>query len=152
MRQFNFFFIIAILLTISCAPRQRQPKIAKREKPKVSATVVVDQFLSALKARDIQKAYDKVRIIHSDREGYVNRLEAVYSEYDIKIVNYKLLATQLYSETAIVVAEIEINKKISPDSAERVNKTYRNKYDLTVFNKEWKITHDECIENCTEAF
>lgn len=149
MKKFTLIFITAVLLTISCAPRQKQPKIAERVKPKVSATVVVDQFLNALQSRDIQKAYEKVHIIHSDREGCVNRLESVFRDYDIKIVDYKLLATQLYSETAIVVAEIEINKKLSPESNERTSRTYRNKYDLSIFGKEWKITHDECIENCS---
>ena len=151
MKQINLILILSVLLAISCAPRQKQPKIVKKVKPDVSATVVVDQFLSALQSRDIQKAYDKVRIIHSDKEGYIKRLESVYSDYDIRIVSYKVLATQLYSDTAIVVAEIEIDKKVSPDSKERVSRTYRNKYDLAIYREQWKITNDECIENCSET-
>lgn len=152
MRPFVVINILILFLLVSCAPRQRQKKIVEKPRPKVSATVVVDQFLSALKQRDLQTAYERVHIISSDREGYINRLESIYSDYDIRIVNYKLLATQLYKEAAIVVAEIEVNKKVSPQEPERIKKTYRNKYDLSIIGSEWKITKDECIENCTDSF
>lgn len=151
MRLFLVLNILIVLFLISCAPRQGQPKIVEKVTPKVSATVVVEQFLNALKQRDLKTAYERVHIISSDREGYINRLESVYKEFDIKIVNYTLLATQLYKESAIVVADIEVNYK-SPKGADRINKTYRNKYDLSIIKKEWKITKDECIENCSDTF
>ncbi|MGH7885640.1 MAG: hypothetical protein ACRENO_08105 [Thermodesulfobacteriota bacterium] len=151
MRTFLICNILLIVLLFSCAPRQRQKKIEEKPKPKISATVVVDQFLSALKRKDLQTAYERVHIISSDREGYINRLEAVYRDYDIQIVDYKLLATQLYKEAAIIVAEIEVDFK-SPNTTERIKKTYRNRYDLSIFGSVWKITKDECIENCTDSF
>ncbi len=151
MRPYIVINILILILLVSCAPRQRQKKIVERPKPKVSATVVVEQFLSALKQRDISSAYERVHVISSDREGYINRLESIYTDYDIRIINYKLLATQLYKVAAIVVAEIEVDYK-SPQSTERVKKTYRNKYDLSIIGSEWRITKDECIENCTDSF
>lgn len=149
MRSILLFNIFLVILLVSCAPRQRQKKIAPVPKPKISATVVVDQFLSALKERDIQSAYERVHIISSDREGYIIRLESIYKDYDIRIVNYQLLATQLYKKTAIVVAEVEINKKKSPNETERISSISKNKYDLSIVGSEWKITKDECIENCS---
>ena len=59
-----------------------------------------------------------------------------------------MLGTQLFKDTAIVVAELETERSI--DGGEGIEKKFtRNKYDLQLIENKWKITKDTCIENCT---
>ena len=147
MRKAHLFVLPLLLLFVSCAiPVRSQDQ--RRPQPRISATSVVSSFLEALKERNFESAYDKVHIFSSDREGYVSRFEFLYERYDIRIVDYRVLATQLFKDTAIVVAEVEVDYR-EPDGDKRQRARYTNRYDLSIPEKEWKIIKDECIENCS---
>ncbi|MCY3986500.1 MAG: hypothetical protein OXF23_05625 [Candidatus Dadabacteria bacterium] len=120
-----------------------------KPRPRISATTVVSSFLEALKNRDFESAYEKIHIFSSDLEGYVKRFELLYENYDISIVDYRILATQLFKDTAIVVAEVEVDYR-KPGEKGRRSARYTNRYDLSIPQKEWKIVKDECIENCSQ--
>jgi len=142
------FLLFVPVALISCVPKQPQktsnvPQIAKTD---VSATDVVKIFLESIKTDDFGKAYDQIYIISSDKEGYISRMQLLLEERKVRLVNYKILATQLFRSTAIVVAELETQITLE-DGIEK--KFTRNKYDLKLFENEWKITKDTCIENCT---
>ena len=147
MRKAYLFVLPLLLLFLSCAVPVRGSD-QRRPQPRVSATSVVNFFLEALKERDFKSAYDKVHIFSSDREGYISRFELLYENYDIRIVDYRVLATQLFKDTAIVVAEVEVDYR-NPGQSERQKAKYTNRYDLSIPEKEWKIVKDECIENCS---
>ena len=147
MRKAYLFVLPLLLLCLSCAIPVRGSD-QRRPQPRVSATSVVKSFLEALKERDFESAYDKVHIFSSDREGYVSRFELLYERYDIGIVDYRVLATQLFKDTAIVVAEVEVDYR-EPGEDKRQRARYTNRYDLSIPEKEWKIVKDECIENCS---
>ena len=147
MRKSCLFILPLLLLFVSCAVPVRGSD-QRRPQPKVSATIVVSSFLEALKERDFKSAYDKIHIFSSDREGYVSRFELLYERYDIRIVDYRVLATQLFKDTAIVVAEVEVDYR-EPGEDKRQRARYTNRYDLSIPEKKWKIVKDECIENCS---
>ena len=134
---------------LSCAVPVKDP-YASRPAPRVSATVVVNDFLEALKNGDFASAYENIRTFSSDREGYVSRLGLLYEEYDMKMTGYRVLATQLFRDSAIVVAEVSVDY-LPPGGTGRVATTYRNRYDLVVHDRSWKIVKDVCIEDCAGA-
>ena len=147
MRKTYLFVLPLLFLFLSCAI----PVLCSGERrphPKVSATSVVNSFLEALKEQDFESAYKEIHIFSSDREGYISRLKFLYESYDLRVVDYKVLATQLFRDTAIVVAEVEVDYS-RPGEGERLRAKYRNRYDLSIPEKEWKIVKDECIENCS---
>ena len=147
MRKAHLFVLPLLLLFTSCAIPVRGSG-ERRPQPRVSATSVVNSFLKALKEQDFESAYDKIHIFSSDREGYISRLKLLYENYDMRIIDYRVLATQLFKDTAIVVAEVEVDYS-KPGESERLRTTYTNRYDLSIPEKEWKIIKDECIENCS---
>ena len=146
MRKTYLFILPLLLLSLSCAVPVRGT--GDRRQPKVSATSVVKSFLQALKEQDFESAYEKVHIFSSDREGYVSRLKLLYENYDLRVIDYRILATQLFKDTAIVVAEVEVDYS-RPGESERLRARYTNRYDLSIPEKKWKIVKDECIENCS---
>lgn len=138
-----------VLFLLSCTVPVNDP-YTERPKPKVSATEVVSSFLEALKDGDFETAYDNIHIFSSDREGYVSRLRLLYENYDMKVIDYRILATQLFKTSAIVVAEVRVDY-MPPGESERIDATYRNQYDLRIPKNRWKIIRDICIENCSSA-
>lgn len=147
MRKAYLFVLPFLLLFASCAVPVRGSD-QRRPQPKVSATSVVISFLEALRERDFESAYDNIHIFSSDREGYVSRFKLLYERYDIKIVDYRVLATQLFKDNAIVVAEVEVDYR-EPGGDKRQRARYTNRYDLSIPERKWKIMKDECIENCS---
>ena len=146
MRKIYLFNLPLLLLFLSCAVPVGDP-YGKPQKPSTSATIVVNSFLQALKEQDFDSAYDKIHIFSSDREGYASRFRLLYEEYGIRIIDYRVLATQLFKDTAIVVAEVSVDYNRLGES-ERITSTYRNRYDLVIHEGKWKIVKDTCIENC----
>ena len=145
----NLILIILLLLPISlisCVKKQKSASYPKIAKTDVSATDVVKTFLESIKTDNFGKAYDQIYIISSDREGYVNRMELLLEEEKVKLVNFNILATQLFRNTAIVVAELETQHTLENGIEKKFT---RNKYDLKLLDDKWKITKDTCIENCT---
>jgi len=145
----NLILIILLLLPISlisCVKKQKSASYPKITKTDVSATDVVKTFLESLKTDNFGKAYDQIYIISSDREGYISRMQLLLEEEKVKLVNYNILATQLFRNTAIVVAELETQHTLENGIEKKFT---RNKYDLRLIEDKWKITKDTCIENCT---
>ncbi len=145
----NLILIILLLLPISlisCVKKQKSSNYPQIAKTDVSATDVVKTFLESLKTDNFGKAYDQIYILSSDKEGYINRMQLLLEEEKVKLVNYNILATQLFRNTAIVVAELETQHTLENGIEKRFT---RNKYDLKLLDDKWKITKDTCIENCT---
>ena len=131
---------------ISCVKKQKSSNYPQIAKTDVSATDVVKTFLESLKTDNFGKAYDQIYILSSDKEGYISRMQLLLEEEKVKLVNYNILATQLFRNTAIVVAELETQHTLENGIEKRFT---RNKYDLKLLDDKWKITKDTCIENCT---
>ena len=145
----NLILIILLLLPISlisCVKKQKSSNYPQIAKTDVSATDVVKTFLESLKTDNFGKAYDQIYILSSDKEGYISRMQLLLEEEKVKLVNYNILATQLFRNTAIVVAELETQHTLENGIEKRFT---RNKYDLKLLDDKWKITKDTCIENCT---
>jgi len=145
----NLILIILLLLPISlisCVKKQKSASYPKIAKTDVSATDVVKTFLESIKTDNFGKAYDQIYIISSDKEGYISRMQLLLEEEKVKLVNYNILATQLFRNTAIVVAELETQHTLENGIEKKFT---RNKYDLKLLDDKWKITKDTCIENCT---
>lgn len=145
--------IIPVLLlcffVLSCAPRTVGPtdQRGEREEPKISATAVVDRFLSALKEQDYDKAYEYIHYPMTDREGFISRHRSLAEEHGIKLTSYRILGTQLFRDTGIIVAELDVSE-ISRDTGQVETNRRRIRYDMTVIKGEWRITREGCIENC----
>ncbi len=131
------------LLLLSCAPKVSNKTEDTSLTPKVSATKVVDMFLRSLKEEKYEDAYDYIYTVNSDREGYASTLKNL----GIRLIDYKILGTQLFKRSAIVVAELKISYR-TEKTGEPVIRTRRTKYDLSIIDREWKIVKDTCIENC----
>jgi len=142
--------LIILLLTpaylISCVPKQPSKSYPQIAKTDVSATDVVKLFLESLRTNDFGKAYDQLYVISSDREGYISRMDLLMEENKVNLVNYKILATQLFRNTAIVIGELETQRSLDGGIEKKIT---RNKYDLKLFDDKWKITKDSCFKNCT---
>jgi hypothetical protein len=145
----KILILIVLLFTpmflISCVPKQQTKSYPQIAKTDVSATDVVKLFLESLKTDDFGAAYDQIYVVSSDRQGYISRLNLLREEQKVTLVNYKILATQLFKNTAIVVAELETQHSLEGGIEKKFT---RNKYDLKLFDDKWKIIKDSCIENC----
>ncbi len=141
-----FILIFTPLCVVSCVPKQPSSNLPKIAKTDVSATDVVKLFLESLKTADFGTAYEQIYVVSSDKEGYVSRLNLLREEANVKLVGYKVLGTQLFKDTAIVVAELETQRSVDGGIEKKFT---RNKYDLQLIEQKWKITKDTCIENCT---
>ena len=143
----SIFLVFVVIFAFSCGSKNtNKPNYPKRPKVDVPATKVVSNFLDALINEDFEEAYENIYILSSDKEGYVLRMKNLSEQTGTKLVNYKILATQLYKDTAIIVAELKIvQRSIDSHSEDRIT---RNKYDLALIEEKWKITKDTCIENC----
>lgn len=144
MRKSLLLFLL-IVFAFSCAPKTVNNSDRDEKKPEVSATEVVNRFLEAIKSQQYEKAYDYIYIVSSDREGYASRLRSISDRAGLN--DYRILGTQLFKESAIIVAELEIYNR-NPATAETTTRKTRNRYDLNIIEGEWKITKDRCIENC----
>lgn len=138
-----------LLGLLSCGPKSPEPIIPERKEIDPSPSKVVQEFLKALKSENFDKAYKYVYVPYSDKLGYVNQMKNTVSANQISIMSYKILGTQIYDRTSIVIAEITIKRK-SPKTGSLVERTQRSQYDLGIFEDAWKITSDKCIENCVE--
>ena len=148
MRYFiTLFLILGFVYFSSCVPKNESTqKFPEKVKTDHSATEVVNTFLEALKTQDFGTAYDQIYAFSSDREGYISRMNGMSQELGLRLISYKILGTQLFKDTAIIVAELQTERNIDGGIEKKVT---RNKYDLKVFENQWKITKDSCIENCS---
>lgn len=138
--------IIAALF--SCAGRP-DSIIPERKSIDPSPTKVVEEFMKALKDENFSKAYDYVYVPYTDKDGYVIEMKNTVKENQVSILNYRLLGTQIFDRTAIVIVELSTKLK-SPKTGNVIEMNQKSQYDLGLFDDEWKITSGNCIENCLE--
>lgn len=149
MKYTAVFSLILCVFYISACVRAPQPADYYRQKPKtkVSATQVVINFLEAIKNADFAEAYEHIYILNSDKEGYISGMKNM-REKDLgtEILKYNILGTQLFKNTAIIFAELQMKK--TDNGITETTVTIR--YDLSLFDNKWKIIKDSCIENCNQ--
>lgn len=151
MRNLQFIYVLVFILFISsCVPRpQPKPTYPVQPQTDISATAVVTNFLEAIKSEDFSTAYDQLYFISSDKEGYINGMKNFLDETGYKLLSFKILGTQLFKNSAIVVAELEVLQRSKNNEVQK--RTTKNRYDLAIINNEWKLTKDGgCIENCED--
>jgi len=140
--------IFAIAIS-SCADRIIADTNPERPTYKPSPTVVVDSFLKALKDEDFKKAYKYAYTPSSDEAGYIIEMRNIYKKHQLRINSFEILGTHIYDITATVVVELDSSFK-SPTTGKIINLSHKDKYNLGLFDKKWKVTRGECFENCLE--
>ncbi len=141
--------LIVFMALLSCGGGKAEPIIPERKAIEPSPTKVVEEFLKAIKDEKFEKAYQYVYAPYSDKEGYVIQMQNTVKDNQLTILNYRILGTQIFDRTAIVV--VELNQKIkSPTTGQVVELMQNSQYDLGLFDEKWKITSGNCIKNCLE--
>ena len=140
-------FIVTVLF--SCGGK-KDTVLPERKTIDPSPSKVVEEFLKAQQKEDFEKAYHYAFVPYTDKDGYVTNMKNTFEEHQISILDFRLLATQIYDRTATVVIELKTRIK-SPKTGALVDRTQRSQYDLGLFNDKWKVTGDNCIQNCIET-
>jgi len=141
-----FTLIFAVALA-SCADKTIEEANPERPRYKPSPTEVTDSFLKALKEEDFKKAYGYVYVPSTDEAGYVIQMRNIYKENQLTINSYNILGTQIYELSASVIVDLDSTLK-SRTTGELINLKQKSKYTLGLFDKKWKITGGDCVENC----
>lgn len=152
MKNTNFGILILLifaLVTISCADKTIEETNPERPRYKPSPTEVVDRFLKALKEENFKRAYEYAYVPSSDEEGYVIQMRNIYKENQLTINSYNILGTQIFDLSATVIVELDSTLK-SRATGQLINLNQKSKYSLGLFDKKWKVTGGDCIENCQE--
>jgi hypothetical protein len=140
--------LIVFMALLSCAGKP-EPIIPERKAIEPSPTKVVEEFLKAIKDEKFEKAFQYVYAPYSDKQGYVIQMQNTVKDNQLTILNYRILGTQIFDRTAIVV--VELNQKVkSPQTGQIVELLQNSQYDLGLFDEKWKITSGNCIKNCLE--
>lgn len=108
-------------------------------------TGVVITFHEALKNEDYGKAYDQIYTFFSDKEGYVGTMKNTSEKLQTRLISYKVLGTQIFKYSAIVVVELQTDRNINGNTEKTITK---QQFDLKLFENKWKIIKGRCIENC----
>jgi hypothetical protein len=139
---------IVFTALLSCGGKA-EPIIPERKAIEPSPTKVVEEFLKAIKDEKFEKAFQYVYAPYSDKEGYVIQMRNTVKDNQLTILGYRILGTQIFDRTSIVV--VELNQKLkSPTTGQIVELTQNSQYDLGLFDDKWKITSGNCIKNCLE--
>ena len=140
--------LIVFTALLSCGGKA-EPIIPERKAIDPSPTRVVEEFLKAVKDEKFEKAFEYVYAPYSDEDGYVIQMKNTVRDNQLKILGFRILGTQIFDRTSIVV--VELNQKIkSPTTGQVVELTQNSQYDLGLFDDKWKITSGNCIKNCLE--
>lgn len=152
MKTPNIYFLVmflALAYFVSCGGKV-EPIIPERKSIDPSPTKVVEQFLKAIKDENFKKAFEYVYVPYSDKDGYIIQMQNTVKDNQLTILGYRILGTQIFDRTSIVV--VEINQKVkSPTTGQIVELTQNSQYDLGLFDDEWKITQGNCIKNCLQT-
>lgn len=146
---------ILILLPITGCGNKSEPEIISEPPPvprqdiKPTPSKVVIDFLKAIKSENYSKAFKYINAPYTDKEGYINQMKNTVADNDVSILNYRLLATQIYDRTATVIVELDTKLK-SLKTGTVVNLTQKSQYSLGLFDNKWLITAGYCIEGCIE--
>ncbi len=143
--------LIAVLVMgiSSCAGKQ-EDIIPERKSFDPSPTKVVEDFMKALKDENFAKAYEYSYVPYKDKDGYIIEMKDIYDKKQISILDYRLLGTQIFQRTAIVIVELHTKLK-SQKTGQLIEMIQKSQYDLGLFEDKWKITAGNCIENCLET-
>jgi len=150
MRKTYYAVIAAIMLTaiFSCMGKP-EPEIPERKVLDPSPTKVVEELLKAWQKEDFKSAFKYVYAPYTDEEGYVIQMKNYFKDYQMSIIDFHVLATQIYDRTSIVIVELKTKVKSSKTGL-ITEMTQRSQYDLGIFEDEWKVTAGNCFENCIE--
>lgn len=140
-------FIVTVLF--SCGGKQ-DTVVHERKTIDPSPTKVVEEFIKALQAQDFEKAFKYAYVPYTDKEGYVIQMKNTFTQNQITIHEFKILGTQIYDRTSIVIVELKQTLK-SPKTGTVIELNLRSQYDLGLFDDEWKVTAGNCIANCIET-
>ena len=142
--------LIVFMALLSCGGgKTTEPILPERKAIEPSPTKVVEEFLKAVKDEKFDKAFQYVYAPYSDKDGYVIQMKNTVRDNQLTILNFRILGTQIFDRTSIVV--VELTQKIkSPTTGHVVELTQNSQYDLGLFEEKWKITSGNCIKNCLE--
>ncbi|MFA9409496.1 MAG: hypothetical protein ACERKJ_11790, partial [Candidatus Dadabacteria bacterium] len=70
-------------------------------------------------------------------------------ENQITINSYNILGTQIYELSSSVIVELDSTLK-SRTTGQLIHLKQKSKYTLGLFDKKWKVTGGDCVENCIE--
>jgi len=141
--------LIFTIALISCADKTIENTNPERPTYKPSPTEVVDSFLKAIKDENFEKAFEYSYVPSSDKAGYVIQMRNIFKENQLTINNYNILGTQIFDLSATVIVELDSTLK-SRATGGLINLNQKSKYTLGLFDKKWKVTGGDCIENCQE--
>jgi len=147
MKKKHLYTLLALIFTIalsSCADKIIEETNPERPRYKPSPTQVVDTFLKALKDGNFEKAYDYSYVPSSDKDGYVIQMTNIFKENQITINSYNI---ELSSS---VIVELDSTLK-SRTTGQLIHLKQKSKYTLGLFDKKWKVTGGDCIENCQDV-
>ena len=153
MKNKHIYILLVLIFTIalgSCADKTIEETNPERPRYKPSPTQVVDTFLKAIKDGNFGKAYDYSYVPSSDKEGYIIQMRNIFKENQLTINSYNILGTQIFELSANVVVELDSTLK-SRTTGQLINLNQKSKYTLGLFDKKWKVTGGDCIENCQEV-
>lgn len=150
MRKTYCAVIAALMLTalLSCIGKP-EPEIPERKTLDPSPTKVVEELLKAWQKEDFKRAFKYVYAPYSDEEGYVIQMKNYFKDYQMSIIDFHVLGTQIYDRTAIVIVELRQKLK-SPKTGAIIELNQKSRYDLGIFDDKWKVTAGNCFENCIE--
>ncbi len=153
MKKKHLYTLLALIFTIaltSCSDKVIEETNPERPRYKPSPTQVVDTFLKALKEGNFEKAYDYSYVPSSDKDGYIIRMTNIFKDNQITIKSYNILGTQIFELSASVIVELDQSLK-SRTTGQLINLNQKSKYTLGLFDKKWKVTGGDCIENCQDV-
>lgn len=131
----------------SCADKTIEETNPERPTYDPSPTVVMERFLNALKEANFKKAYEYVYVPSTDEAGYIIQMRNIFKENQLTINSFNILGTQIYELSSSVIVELDSTLK-SRTTGQLMNLKQKSKYTLGLFDKKWKITGGDCVENC----
>ena len=146
--RYILIILIAMSFIISCV-KKPPPEIPERKALDPSPTKVVEELLEAWKKEDFKRAYKYVYAPFTDVDGYVIQMQNYFKDYQMSIIDFHILGTQIYDRTSIVIVEIKQRVK-SVKTGSVIDLNQKSQYDLGIFDEKWKVTGGVCIENCIE--
>ncbi len=146
--RYTFIILMVMALLISCG-KKPPPEIPERKVLDPSPTKVVEELLSAWQKEDFKRAFKYVYAPYTDEDGYVIQMQNYFKDYQMSILDFHVLGTQIYDRTSIVIVEIKQRVK-SVKTGSVIDLNQKSQYDLGIFDDKWKVTGGNCIENCIE--
>ena len=159
MRKYILISILAVGLvafSAGCGKKNAEPPPVAPDAPRVARqdikptpTEVVTDYLKAIKSENYSKAYKYVNAPYTDKQGFINQMTNTLADNDFSLLDFRILATQIYDRTSTVVAELNTKLK-SPKTGSLIDLTQKSQYSLGLFEDKWLITAGNCIEGCVE--